>query len=191
MEKHYISASQLLQDSFQLAWQVYESGFRPNYIVGVWRGGAPVGIAVQELLDVLGVESDHIAIRTSSYTGIGERNRHVQVHGLNYLIRRLESHDSLLIVDDVHDTGLSIDQTIKDLEAACKKNTPEVRIATPYYKPKNNKTDRVPDYYVHETEQWLVFPHELDGLTIDEIAGNKPELAEMMETIARIRDRMD
>ena len=191
MDKHYISATQLLQDSFQLAWKVYESGFRPNYIVGVWRGGAPVGIAVQELLEVLGVESDHIAIRTSSYTGIGERNRHVQVHGLNYLTRRLESEDSLLIVDDVHDTGLSIDQAIRDLTEACKKNTPEVRIATPYYKPGNNKSNRVPDYYIHETENWLVFPHELDGLTIEEIAGNKPELADMIDTIARIRKRMD
>ena len=191
MDKHYINSTQLLQDSFRLAWKVYESGFRPNYIVGVWRGGAPVGIAVQELLDILGVKADHIAIRTSSYTGIDERNRHVQVHGLNYLIRRLESEDSLLIVDDVHDTGLSIDQTIKDLREACKKNTPEVRIATPYYKPANNKTDRVPDYYIHETDRWLVFPHELDGLTIEEIAGNKPELADMLEMIARVRNEMD
>ncbi len=187
MEKHYISASQLLQDSFELAWKVYESGFRPNYIVGVWRGGAPVGIAVQELLDTLGVKSDHIAIRTSSYTGIGERNRHVQVHGLNYLIRRLESEDSLLIVDDVHDTGLSIDQTIRDLEEACKKNTPEVRIATPYYKPGNNRTDRVPDFYLHETDRWLVFPHELDGLTLEELAENKPELAHLLARIASAR----
>lgn len=177
MQKHYISASQLLEDSYRMAWKVYQSGFRPDYIVGVWRGGAPVGIAVQELLDVLGVKADHIAIRTSSYTGIGERNRHVLVHGLNYLIRRLESEDSLLIVDDVHDTGLSIDQTIKDLTAACKKNSPEIRIATPYYKPGNNKTERVPDYYVHETDDWLVFPHELDGLTTEEIRSNKPELA--------------
>jgi hypoxanthine phosphoribosyltransferase len=183
MEKRYIDASQLLQDSFELALKVFQSGFRPNYIVGVWRGGAPVGIAVQEMLHVLGVKSDHIAIRTSSYTGIGERNRHVQVHGLNYLIRRLESEDSLLIVDDVHDTGLSIDQAIRDLQAACKKNLPEVRVATPYYKPANNQTDRIPDYFLHETEQWLVFPHELDGLSLEEIAGNKPELAQMMDTI--------
>ena len=161
--------------------------FRPNYIVGVWRGGAPVGIAVQELLDTLGVESDHIAIRTSSYTGIGERSRHVQVHGLNYLIRRLQSEDSLLIVDDVHDTGLSIDQAIRDLADACKKNMPEVRIATPYFKPANNKTDRVPDYFIHETDQWLVFPHELDGLSIEEIAANKPELGHMLEKIAAVR----
>ena len=73
MEKHYIRADELLEDSFKLAWNVFESGYRPNYIVGVWRGGAPIGIAVQELLKVLGVNSDHIAIRTSYYTGIGER----------------------------------------------------------------------------------------------------------------------
>jgi hypoxanthine phosphoribosyltransferase len=191
MHKHYISAQQLLEDSFRLAWQVYESGYRPNYIVGVWRGGAPVGIAVQELLDVLGVKSDHIAIRTSSYTGIGQRNPQVQVHGLNYLIHRLEAKDSLLIVDDVHDSGLSIDQTIKDLEAACKKNTPEIRIATPYYKPANNKTQRVPDYYIHESGDWLVFPHELDGLSIEEIRRNKPELAEFIDKIESAIEHTD
>ena len=186
MKKHYIKAQQLLDDSFKLAWQVYESGYRPNYIVGVWRGGAPIGIAVQEFLDVLGVESDHIAIRTSSYTGIGQRSKKVKVHGLSYIIRQLESEDSLLIVDDVHDTGLSIEQTIQDLTNACKKNTPEIRVATPYFKPKNNKTDSVPDYYIHETNEWLVFPHELHGLSADEIRQHKPELAGLIEKMTPI-----
>ena len=62
MKKTFIQADELLKDSFELAWQVYESGYRPDYIVGVWRGGAPIGIAVQEFLDVLGIDSDHIAI---------------------------------------------------------------------------------------------------------------------------------
>ena len=48
MDKLFIKSDVLLKDSFQLAWNVYESGFKPNYIIGVWRGGAPVGIAVQE-----------------------------------------------------------------------------------------------------------------------------------------------
>ena len=186
MNKVYISAQQLLEDSFNLALQVFESGYRPNYIVGVWRGGAPVGIAVQELLHVLGVDADHIAIRTSSYTGIGERGKKVRVHGLNYLIRRVESEDSMLIVDDVHDSGLSIAETIKDLKRACKKNTPEIRVATPYYKPGNNKTDRVPDYYIHESNDWLVFPHELDGLSTQEIRENRPELAAIADRIDQL-----
>ena len=186
MKKTFIQADQLLEDSFKLAWNVYESGFRPNYIIGVWRGGAPIGIAVQEFLEVLGVSSDHIAIRTSHYSGIGKLNSNVTVYGLNYVIRQLESEDSLLIVDDVHDTGLSIQQIINDLQAACKKNTPEIKVATPYFKPTKNKTERKPDFYLHETDEWLVFPHELDGLTSDEIKENKPAIKDLIEKISTI-----
>ena len=183
MEKYFIQTQQLLKDSFELAWRVYESGFRPNYIVGVWRGGAPIGIAVQEFLDVLGVKSDHIAIRTSYYSGVEERKNSVEVYGLNYLIKKIESEDCLLIVDDVHDTGASIEQIIKDLKKACKKNTPEIKVATPYFKPTNNETNRTPDYFLHETDQWLVFPHELQGLNIEEIIQNKPELSKLIDQI--------
>ena len=86
MDKHFISAADLLRDSFLLAEQIYASGFRPNFIVGVWRGGAPVGIAVQEYLEYKGLESDHIAIRTSSYYGIDQQDKDVRVHGLQYII---------------------------------------------------------------------------------------------------------
>ena len=183
MKKLFIDSNQLLEDSFQLAWKVYESGFRPNYIVGVWRGGAPVGIAVQELLDVMGVKSDHIAIRTSSYESMGKQGKEVQVHGLNYVIKKVESEDSLLIVDDVHDTGLSINQIIKNLNNACKKNTPSIKVATPYFKPDKNKTDREPDYYLYKTNKWLVFPHELEGLTRQEMLDFKPELSDIVDKI--------
>ena len=183
MDKLFIQSEELLKDSFNPAWQVYESGYRPNYIIGVWRGGAPIGIAVQEFLDVLGVPSDHIAIRTSHYKGIDMRDSQVQVYGLNYIIKQVESEDSLLIVDDVHDTGISIQKIISDLQTACKKNTPEIKVATPYFKPKKNKTERKPDFYIHETEKWLVFPHELEGLSIDEIIEFKPELSDLAEKI--------
>tara|TARA_B100000427_G_scaffold163454_1_gene135876 strand:+ start:700 stop:1266 length:567 start_codon:yes stop_codon:yes gene_type:complete len=186
MEKHYIRSEDLIQDSFRLAWQVYEDGYRPNYIIGVWRGGAPIGIAVQEFFSVLGVPSDHIAIRTSHYRGIDDRNSEVQVYGLNYVIKQVESDDSLLIVDDVHDTGVSIEKIVSDLQAACKKNTPEIRVATPYFKPGKNKTTRTPDYHLHETDKWLVFPHELDGLSIEEIRANKPEISDLIEKITKI-----
>tara|TARA_Y100001970_G_scaffold110183_2_gene137640 strand:- start:1520 stop:2086 length:567 start_codon:yes stop_codon:yes gene_type:complete len=186
MEKHYIRSEDLIQDSFRLAWQVYEDGYRPNYIIGVWRGGAPIGIAVQEFFSVLGVPSDHIAIRTSHYKGIDDRNTEVEVYGLNYVIKQVESDDSLLIVDDVHDTGVSIEKIVSDLRTACKKNTPEIRVATPYFKPSKNKTSRTPDYYLHETDKWLVFPHELDGLSIEEIRANKPEVSDLVEKITKI-----
>ena len=183
MDKLFINSSDLLKDSFQLAWNVYDSGFEPNYIVGVWRGGAPIGIAVQEFLSVLGIKSDHVAIRTSYYDGIDSHSDSVQVYGLNYVIKKVEAEDSLLIVDDVHDTGISIQQIVSDIEKACKKNTPEIKVATPYFKPQKNLTKRKPDFFIHQTEKWLVFPHELEGLSLQEIKSNKPELDDLITQI--------
>lgn len=189
MEKVYIGAEDLLADSFRLAEKIYKSGFRPNFIVGVWRGGTPVGIAVQEYLDFAGVETDHIAIRTSSYYGIGQQDKVVRVHGLQYLIDNMNAEDQLLIVDDVFDSGRSIVAILNELKEKCRRNLPEtIRVATPWYKPGKNNTDIVPDYFVHETEEWLVFPHELSGLTTDEIRQNKGKVA---DTLVDILERMD
>jgi len=184
--KIYISAQQLMEDSLELGRQVLESGFRPNYIVGVWRGGTPVGIAVQELLDFYGVETDHISIRTSSYHGMRERDEKnaVRVHGLSYLTRQMNYDDSLLIVDDVFDTGLSVKAIVDYLRKRSRRNMPEnVRIATAYFKPERNRTDFKPDYCAHTTDEWLVFPHELEGLTLNEIKKNKPHLISIIESL--------
>lgn len=185
IKKTYITAEQLLLDSYELGLNILDSDFRPDYIVGVWRGGAPVGIAIQELLKYVGVSTDHIAIRTSHYTGINETSESVVVHGLHYLVENLNAEDKVLIVDDVFDSGRSIQQVIVDLAKKCRRNTPEFRIATPYYKPANNKTDMVPDFYLHETEEWLVFPHELEGLSRQEMTEEKPGLGHIRERLLR------
>lgn len=173
-KKHYISAEQLLDDSFKLGIKILESGFKPNFIAGVWRGGTPVAIAVHELLDYCGIETEHVPIKTSSYIGINQQAHRVKVSGLDYLVAKLNSEDRLLILDDVFDSGNSIKQIAEELQKFCGSNLPEIRIATPYFKPAMNKTDRVPDYHLHETEDWLVFPHELSGLTASEIIQHKP-----------------
>ncbi|MEJ1296911.1 MAG: phosphoribosyltransferase family protein [Candidatus Sedimenticola sp. (ex Thyasira tokunagai)] len=181
-DKHYIKAHDLLLDSFRLGLSVLKSDFKPDFIVGVWRGGTPVGIAVQEILDIFDVKADHIAIRTSSYTGIAQRNKEVQVHGLSYLIRNINAEDSLLIVDDVFDTGLSVQAILDTLELKARRNKPhDIRIATPWFKPDNNKTTFTPDYYIHSTDQWLVFPHELDGLSREEMMENKEGLRALFQ----------
>jgi hypoxanthine phosphoribosyltransferase len=183
-DKQYIGAEQLLDDSFRLGLQILESGFRPHFIVGVWRGGAPVGVAVQELLDFFGIQTDHISIRTSFYKGIDERDSQIRVHGLQYVIDNVDADEGLLIVDDVFDTGLSIQAVIEDLQARARRNTPrEIRVATAYFKPSNNQTDRIPDYFIHETEAWLVFPHELNGLTREEILKRKPGVKSVIDKL--------
>ncbi len=186
MEKLFISAEGLLIDSFRLADQIFQSGFRPHFIVGVWRGGAPVGIAVQEFLDYVGVDTDHIAIRTSSYYSIDQQDKEVRVHGLNYIIDTVNAEDEVLLVDDVFDSGRSIVAILNELKAKTRANMPRtIKIATPYYKPDRNTTDIVPDFYLHETDQWLVFPHELSGLTPEEIQQVKPEVADMLSVVRR------
>jgi|TARA_R110000868_G_scaffold180529_6_gene421149 hypothetical protein len=184
MEKTFITAQQLLEDSFRLASQVFEDGFRPTFIIGIWRGGAPIGIAVQEYFDFKKVETDHIAVRTSSYYGIDQQSKTIKVHGLHYLIENANKEDTLLIVDDVFDSGRSVDALIKQIKKLSRANMPhDVRIATPYFKPKNNKTELTPQYYVHTTDEWLVFPHEIDGLTPDEILNGKKDLVNVMHLL--------
>ena len=178
VDKVYLTADRLLEDSFALANQVLDSGFVRTHIVGIWRGGAPVGIAVQELLAYRGVETDHIAIRTASYSGIDQQNKEVRVYALGYLIDVLDPEDRLLVIDDVFDTGRSVEAFLKELKVRCRHNMPEtVKIATAYYKPSRNQTSLQPDYFVHETEEWLVFPHEICGLTEEEIRAHKPGAA--------------
>jgi hypoxanthine phosphoribosyltransferase len=181
-EKYYISAQELLNDSFELGIRIFKSGFRPSFIIGVWRGGTPVGIAVQEILFYLGITTDHIAIRTSSYYGIDKREKKVRVHGLEYVLQYANWEDGLLIVDDVFDSGSSVKAILETLQRKMRRNLPrDIRVATPWYKPSKNTTDIVPDYYIHETAHWLVFPHELDGLTREEMFAHKPDIKKMFE----------
>ena len=178
IDKLFISADSLLADSFALGAQVLRAGFRPTFLAALWRGGAPVGIAVQELLEHHGVACDHIAVRTSSYTGIDQQQKTVRVHAMDYLVSHIGAADRLLIIDDVFDSGRSLEAVIDELRRRTAERCPaEVRIATVYYKPSRNRSRLKPDFFVHETDRWLVFPHELQGLSEAEIAAHKPASA--------------
>jgi uncharacterized protein len=175
VKKTFISAESLLRDSFELGRMVVRSGYRPTFLVGMWRGGAPIGIAVQEVLDYHEIPTDHIAIRTSSYLGIDNQEKTVRVHAIDYLVSRLEAEDRLLLVDDVFDSGRSLEAVIGALRQRCRRNLPEnIRTATVYNKPSRHRSSLKPDYYVRAVEEWLVFPHELQGLSREEILENKP-----------------
>lgn len=184
MDKLFLTADELLLDSFKLAEQIYQRKFKPHFIIGVWRGGAPTGIAVQEYLDYMGIETDHIAIRTSSYYGINKQSKEIKVHGLDYVIDNVEEDEELLIVDDVFDSGRSVKAVINEIKKRARRNTPHtIKVACPWYKPERNQTDIKPDFYVHATDKWLVFPHELKDMSIQEIAEGKG--SEIADTLSR------
>lgn len=191
MKKTFIGADDLLLDSFQLAVTIRESGFRPDFLVGLWRGGSAVGIAVQEGLEHFGIETDHIAVRTSysgqpAYQEMVQRASSIRVHGLDYVIDRVCAEHSLLIVDDVYSTGSSVNAVIERLTKKARRNLPhDIRVATVWYRP-TEKTLRVPDYYVRESRDWLVLPYELSGLTIDELREHKREIAPVVERLAEL-----
>ena len=190
MDKLFIAEEDLLLDAYRLGVKVFDSGFRPSFIVGLWRGGSSVGIAVQECLQHLGVATDHVSLRTS-YRGVEHYQRMVEggsadirVHGTQYLLENVSKEDGLLIVDDVYSTGFNVKAVIDRLAARTRRNMPhDVRVAVPWYKPARNRTGRVPDYHLHETDKWLVLPYELNGLDLDEIRTHKPFLAPLMERL--------
>ncbi len=186
MDKVYLTAQGLLEDSFKLGHQILSSGFKPTFIIAIWRGGVPIGIAVQEFLAFHGIVSDNIAIRTSSYSGIDNKTREIKLYGLNYLVKNLQHSDRLLIVDDVYDTGRSVEAIVNELQSRLRLNTPQdIRIAVPYYKPSRNQTGKAPDYTVHETADWLKYPHSLEGLTVDEIREKRPALLKFLKITYR------
>jgi hypoxanthine phosphoribosyltransferase len=189
--KLFIEEEALLLDAYRLGVSVFNSGFRPTFIVGLWRGGSSVGIAVQECLQHLGVQTDHISIRTSyrgapDYAKMQERDSpEIRVHGTQYLLESLNSDDSLLIVDDVYSTGANVAAVVERLSMRLKRNMPDdVRVAAPWYKPEGNRTARPPDFYLHETDKWLVLPYELVGLSVDEIRAEKAFVSELVEKFA-------
>ena len=120
----------------------------------------------------------------NTYTDMIENASGIRVHGLQYLLENLEADNSLLIVDDVYSTGLNVKAVIDQLSKKTRRNMPvTVHVAVLWYKPANNRTGRIPDYYLHETDKWLVLPYELNGLSLDEIYRNKTGVKAIFEEL--------
>ncbi|MGB3598556.1 phosphoribosyltransferase [Pseudomonas neustonica] len=188
--RRFLDENQLIEDAFRLGVQVFESGFRPNFIVGLWRGGSAVGIYVQECLQTLGVKTDHIALRTS-YRGmehydtmIASPQSEIRVHGTHYLLDNINQDDRLLIVDDAFGTGHSMAAVLEKLSGQLKRNMPkDTRIATLYQRLGAGQTAVKPDFCLHTTEDWLVFPYEMNGLTRADIDEHKPYLSPILDSV--------
>ncbi len=177
MAKQFIDAETLLAESFRLAALVHASGYRPDLVLGVWRGGAPIAVAVHEFLAFHGHDCAHLPVRVSSYAGISAQDEHVAIHGPAGLRAAAARYRRLLIVDDVLDTGRSLATLLDALRAG---TTAELRTACPWYKPRHSRTGLAPDYHLHATDAWLVFPHELVGLSAEEIRAGKGPLAALL-----------
>ena len=176
-DRHYLSADDYLRDVWRLAAAVRKSGWRPDVLVALWRGGAPVGVAVHEFLKVAGWNVRHVPVKCASYTGIGENAGAVSFTCAESVFDALRPGEKVLVVDDVFDTGKTAAAVRKRLDAV----GVEMRMACVYWKPQKNQTALTPDYFVRDVGlDWLVFPHEIEGLSPDEIRAKDPLLAELL-----------
>lgn len=176
-DKTYLSADEYLRDTWRLASAVYRSGWRPDILIALWRGGAPVGVAVHEFFKVAGWgEMQHLPLKCSSYTAIGENAGGVGFTLGELVFGMLRKGDRVLVVDDVFDTGRTAEAVKSHIDAT----GAEMRMACVYWKPQKNLTALKPDYFVKDVgTEWIVFPHEIDGLSREEIAVKDPFLASL------------
>jgi len=175
VEKAFIRADDLVRDSFGLAKRIYDSGFVPDVLLVLWRGGTPVGIVIHEFLLYKGIDTYHTALKAETYVGIGERVE-PRIEYMESLLERVTPNSKVLVVDDIFDSGSTMKRVVELLSPS----VAEIKIATLYYKPGANTTDITPDFYGRQTDRWIVFPHELMGLSEGEIRAKDQVVADML-----------
>ena len=90
------------------------------------------------------MNAKHTLIKISSYDGLTKGDK-ITIDGLAPVYEMITKNDSLLVVDDVHDTGHSIEQLLTTIETMLLSSKPEIRVATAYFKPNRNETGKEPD----------------------------------------------
>lgn len=177
-KKIYVSADEYLREGWKLARQILDSGWEPEDLIALWRGGAPVGVAVHEFLYYHGLRPRHRVLKCQSYTGIQTRAHEVVFENSDEIFQSIVRGSRVLIIDDVLDTGNTARAVFERLAPL----GADVRLATVYWKPSQSRTGIKPDFYVRLTDEWIVFPHELDGLTPDEVKLKDPAIYELLDT---------
>lgn len=131
----------------ELALRVRQSGFKPDLIVGVSRGGWVPGRVLSDLM-----ENPHTAnIKIEFYVGIGKT---VRKPVITQPVSEDISDKHVLLVDDVADTGESLKVALDHVTG---RGAGIVKTATVYYKPHSIFK---PDFFGGTTSEWIIFPWE-------------------------------
>lgn len=128
-------------------WSRVKRDFKPDLVVAVLRGGYPVGLV---LANLFGVALE--ALRVEHYKALGVKGERPRL--LQPLRARVEGL-RILLVDDIVDSGETLKLALDHLTG---KGASTVRVAALHVKP---WAGFKPNYYVEETEVWIVYPWEL------------------------------
>ncbi|NWG08723.1 MAG: phosphoribosyltransferase [Nitrososphaerales archaeon] len=157
----------------KLARAIKKSGFKPDILLGISRGGL---IPVSILSDRLGVKSE--IIRVEYYCGVKETNDKPMI--TQPVFSKL-NEKKVLIVDDVADLGHSL-ELVKNYVRS--KGAKEIKVCTLHYKPWSIVK---PEYFFEETKAWVIYPWEVKETVTDLFKRLKEEgLAD-----SEIRDEME
>lgn len=143
----HLSFADIKKSAAQVAEQVRASGYVPDYVIGITVGGLiPLALIAKEL------ETQKVATILASAYDEGTR-KGLTVHVLPHVDL---SNQSVLLVDDISDTG----EILKELSALLlrKYSVQEVKTATIVIR--KDKDMYQPDFYVIESDEWVVFPWE-------------------------------
>lgn len=122
--------------------------YTPQVLVGALRGGYIVARILSDLLDI----EEVAAIGVRFYKGVGERGEKPVI---TYPVVHDVRDKDVLVVDDVADTGRTLETAVADLRL---RGARSVKTAVLFLKPKSIV---IPDFYVEIAESWVVFPWEL------------------------------
>jgi xanthine phosphoribosyltransferase len=123
MKVQFVSWREIDKCCNKLALQILKSDWRPDYIVGIGRGGLPAAVILSHLLEKPmyslkvtlrdGVEEDcdHNCWMAEDAFGYGEMGC-LEVNPMN-----------ILILDDINDSGATIEWIKKDWPAGCLPNS--------------------------------------------------------------------
>lgn len=161
----YVSWSDYYQKIEQLAAQIYHSGWKFNQIVCLARGGLRVGDILSRIY-----QQPLAILAASSYSGAGKQERGYLTFSrhLTMTTEKLGSH--ILLVDDLVDSGMTLQQTIPWLGENSDFPIAEIRTAVLWYKACSVIK---PDYYIDylADNPWIHQPFEYyENINIAELA---------------------
>ena len=204
MSKDFLPYNEVRNHALKLAKRIYDDGFMPDIIYVPLRGGAYMGNVFSEFFKLVNPRDRPVfyaAVVARSYTDIHESGR-VRIDGWTYDPEHLRNGDRVLFVDDIFDTGRTINHLV---ECILDKGLPRehVKIAVHDYKVAHFREHLPirPDYWWRkmeverpEDDSWIHYlSHELEGLTDAEIeehyTSQDPELAEVFELIRNYRNK--
>jgi hypoxanthine phosphoribosyltransferase len=199
MNKEFIPYDTVRNNALKLAHRICHEGFIPDVIYVSLRGGAYLGNVISEYFKVVrkgGRPVYYAAVVARSYTDVRKAGK-IMVEGWTYAPEHLRVGDRVLLVDDIFDTGRTINHLAEIILA---KGIPrqDLKIAVHDYKYIYDKTDQLPfqpDYWCRKHElsekdedMWVHYlSHELVGLTPEELESQyyvqDPELRQVLGVI--------